>query len=374
MLQLIRPFIDSVFHRCRRVDVINRILCKFQGVTDLQPRIFLALGVAIIIWVATGMWSEFWTYTAAALRTSDASAATKQAYDCKYADCGTCLTEVDAFRDGVVFTAGSGAVYGFDIDSIRKSSSRPIVNCIIYGTTLDGFPLIVNQRNRLSSTQSLLHAVNSWVMIDGGHFSKYDTRPNPYFFPPGHVASPVSTKKLTLFFILLKRHFSEYQVQMRLGLREWPRSLSTLPLSQDAHLRLKERLMQRHIKISPWAASFLQNVDSIPSLEQLRERVRRVRDHFRPVDRIVLFTMPEYTPITQAQRKHVYTESKDRFLAVLREFGIEHIDVDYRRCGLGRDDYWKESVFLFDPVHPKESAREKITKCMLEELGKHDVF
>jgi hypothetical protein len=373
----------------------------------LQRRPFamlcFALGLTVIGWLSQTMWTDHWSRVAISFKVVEVQAA-EQPYGCSTSDCAACLTQIDAYRHGLVFTGGSGGAYGFDLSTLARISNRPVANCIIYGTTLDGFQLILNRRNKLSPQQVLLHGLNSWVMIDGGHYVSRLDDPNAdfvYFRNPRAVEPPTSSLKLHLYPILLQRHFAELQVRWRAGIRrDWPllapwiadlpfnvdrdlvrerlRSLATMvalwPLNMRTHLAYKDRLMQRWIKLSPWAASFLQQVDIVPSEEALRRRLGRIRQHFPPPTRMILFNMPEYTPITEAQRAPIYAESKQRFLAVLKTLGIDYIDVDYEGCGLTRDDFWKPGSFVLDPVHPHEEAKGRITDCLLKELKQRDVF
>jgi hypothetical protein len=377
MSLLFRTFVDPVDRLYRRSAVADLARAQLLAAGDARTELSFAAGMVAIFSVAFAMWSGLWSVAADGFRRIDVTAATKLPYDCISPECGSCLTGIDENRVGNVFTGGSGAIFGLDVDLIRQNSRVPLINCIIYGTTLDGFPLILNQRNQMSSTQALLHALNSWVMIDGGHLANYEGKLSPYFRPPGYVAPPVEAAKRFLFPILLKRHFSEFQTRLRrrfLSRSRFLNFLPTFPLNQQAHLELKEVLMQRHIKMSPWAASFLQKVDTVPSLDQMRQRVSRIRKGFGSVGRIVMFAMPEYTPITQAQRTEIYAESRRRFLAGLEQFGIEFIDIDYRSCGIDRRDFWTEGGFWIDPVHPNESSKEKITICLINELNKRGVL
>jgi len=339
-----------------------------------------AAGVTIIGWFSASMWSDHWARAGIAFRAVEAEAA-EQPYGCNYPDCAACLTEIDAYRDGLVFTGGSGGAYGFDLPTIAKLSNRKTANCIIYGTTLDGFPLILNRRNKLSPQQILLHALNTWVMIHGGHYlSGYDLPDADfvYFRRPEQRREPAASMKWNLYPLLLQRHFSELQVRWRHAIWLYRTGhalqVALLPLSVQAHIARKDHLMQRWIKISPWAASFLQKVDVVPSYDAIRERLARIRQRLPPTTRTILFNMPEYAPITQAQREPIYREAKERFLTVLKELGIEYIDLDYEACGLRREDFWKPGPFALDPVHPHENSKGMITDCFLKELKKHDVF
>ena len=344
---------------------------------DALPKLCFGLGVAIIGFLSAGMWPVHWNSVNAVFRLVDEEARFR-AHGCRYRDCAVCLTEIDAHRDALVFTGGSGGASGFDLQTIARSSGRPVANCIILGTTLDGFPLVLNQRNRLTPQQTVLHALNTWVFIDGGHFTSLYDGPSPYFLRPDETPQRTVTDRWHLYLILLKRDFSDLQVRWRGGLRRYGPGFAnfaaTFPLGLAAHIERKDRLMQRWIKISPWAKSFLQQVDVIPSPDTLRRRLSQIRSRLPPPTRIVLFNMPEYTPLTQAQREPIYAESKRRFLAAVKEFEIEYVDIDYDGCGLGRDDFCMAGPHWLDPVHPNDPSKAAITDCFLQAMRKHGVF
>jgi hypothetical protein len=337
-------------------------------------------GLAILGWLNTAAWSGHWTYITGVFRTVEADAPA-QPYGCISSDCGACLAQIDAYPDGWVFTGGSGGAYGFDLGMIEKQSNRKIANCILYGTTLDGFPLVLNRRNKLAPQQILLHALNTWVMIDGGAFVPIYDRPDPevvYFMKHGAARPSATSMKWTIYPIMLERHFSELQIRWRNNLRrDLPRHaiwLSFFPLSFEQHVDLKEKLMERSIKISPWALSFLRKVDAIPSLDSLRQRLARIRHYLTPPAQMVLFNMPEYTSMTQAQRAPIFAEAKLRFTTALKELAIDYVDIDYEACGLRREHFWKAGAFVLDPVHPNEDAKNLITNCFLTELNRHRRF
>jgi hypothetical protein len=374
----------AVTHRVmgERVRALPARLARWQPISrlrrmpDAAARLWFALGLAIVFVLSGALWPAHWISVNTVLRLVDEEARFR-AYGCRYRDCAVCLTEIDTHRDGFVFTGGSGGASGFDLEAIARAGGRPVANCIILGTTLDGFPLVLNQRNQLSSQQVVLHALNTWVFIDGGHFTSLYDGPSPYFLRPDESPQRTATDRWKLYLILLQRDFWNLQVRWRGALRRVSPFLegwaATLPLDSETHIELKERVMQRWVKISPWAKSFLQRVDVIPSEEAVRERLARVRQRL-PGTRIVVFNMPEYTPITQAQREPIYRESKHRFLAALREAGMEYVDIDYEACGIGRGDFWKAGPYFIDPVHPNDPSKATITDCFLTEMRKHGVL
>ena len=312
-------------------------------------------------------------------------------FSCRDSECVTCLQGVRDTPDSFVFTGGSTWRYALDFADFSAAMPRPVVNCIRNDSRIDAYQNFFGFAPFNQPTQVVLHGYNSWAVNSPGTWVGNRT---PYLFAVT-LTTPESTlfvdrvlraldrlQPLTLrqrlallyFHIFYTRAVTEAPYQWRMRLRLLlpayaSRDLSFWPLSKQQHWQRRLELMKRSFSLSAYVHSFIIGVDALRPASEIAARHERFLETLAPSRQFVFFPSPELNEVFPERVKEVIRQSKVVMLEALAKHpGVQHIDVDYKACGLVPQDFWHPAAMYFDIPHVNNDAQEKLTACVTQAL------
>ncbi len=315
-------------------------------------------------------------------------------FDCRDEQCHRCAVGINDTPKALLFTGGSSFRYGVDMDVFSKSFDSPIVNCIKNDTRVDAYTIFFNHINIKSSGQIVLHGYNSWAVNSPGTWVQENSDGLKSWFnirekePQRNSESPHQNNEVqarnmlslyeaysTYLPIFLTRLSAERPNYWRIVLSakysaHKNNDASYWPLTREEHKKKKYKLMQQWIYRSPWAKSFMIDMKNLQPKEKIIYRHEAFVSSLTPRKHIFLFPAPELSEIFPSDIKSIIKSSKDILLEYIDEQSImTHVEIDYEACGITADDFWFDSIKIYDPAHPNETAKTKITNCMINALA-----
>jgi hypothetical protein len=111
-------------------------------------------------------------------------------------------------------------------------------------------------------------------------------------------------------------------------------------------------------------------MEKVQPKENIISRHEAFASSIKPRKQIYFFPAPDLVEIFPSNVRKVIEASKDIFLDYTKnQSSITHIEIDYKKCGVSVDDFWFDSIKIFDPAHPNAFAKAKITECMIDALA-----
>lgn len=315
-------------------------------------------------------------------------------FNCRDEECHRCAAGINDNPNSIIFTGGSSFRYGVNIDVFSESVDLPLVNCIRNDTRIDAYTIFFNHLKINSPKQIVLHGYNSWAINSPGTWTQERSDGFKSWFNAQQmdsqkksVRSPQEVERSALNIYKLYKAYSTYLSIFHIrSSAELPnywriilaakhnlyknRDVAYWPLTKEKHQKKKFKLMQQWIYKSPWARSFMIGMESTQPKEKIISRHDKFISAISPRRHTFIFPAPELTEIFPADIRGVINSSKGIFLNHMRTRSeVTHVEIDYKACGITADDFWFDSIKIYDPAHPNSMAKTKITQCIIEALA-----
>lgn len=315
-------------------------------------------------------------------------------FDCKDEECHRCAIGIMDNPNSIIFTGGSSFRYGVNMDVFSESVDLPLVNCIRNDTRVDAYTTFFNYLKINNPKQIVLHGYNSWAINSPGTWTQeksdgfkswFNVRETELQKKSNRSSQEVETPASNIYKIYkaYSTYLSIFQIRSSAELPNYwriilaakynfykNRDISYWPLTKEKHQKKKYKLMRQWIYKSPWARSFMIGMESTQPKEKIISRHDQFISAISPRRHIFMFPAPELTEIFPADIRGVLDSSRDIFLTHIRTRPeVTHVEIDYKACGITADDFWIDSVKIYDPAHPNSQAQTKISQCVIEYLA-----
>jgi hypothetical protein len=314
-------------------------------------------------------------------------------FQCRSAECASCLHGIQDTPDAIVLTGGSTFSYALNLEQFAKLMPRPVVSCLRNDSRMDMYRMFFSHARFNQAGQAILHGYNSWAINSPGTWvgdladaffalNLPPKRQPPAWLPerwhPADRRWRAVQARIDLILLYAQMYLTRTAAE---GMMEWrtrfrvqypfyaAHRLQYFPLSAETHQQRKLGLMKRWFGISAYTRGFMIDAATPHSADEIVARHEGFFAAIAPTRRVVFFPGPELSVVFPERVRAVSAEAKRIMLATIAGTpGAHHVEIDYQACGLRDTDFWYEALMYFDVPHANPDATAKLTACIATAL------